>query len=318
MSRLILFSLASAVAVSPVRGDVAFPTARADVWYVPGWNRSSEPDAFAYPACTNVFGDAQCAFKAWEGNGLWPIAVRNADAFSEQLADEIAALDAERRGNLTLVGHSLGGRITTRVLAQLARRGLKIRQGILLAPAIPMTDGDVAAAGGGSTEPVLLIVNPQDVVLKYVYALGSGEEGPSLGTDGAVNAVSNLVEYAVPPQVTEETKVDALWGQSETIKRLCNHLAPFYFAKLRRILDGEPSADAQVRVPQGLVNIEWKVLDRGVWWDVLETCGNWKLERNKVTSHCRILDPNRRRVAWGSEADMRRSFRKIRAQQRAD
>ncbi len=292
--------------------------ARADVWYVPGWNRAGEPDAFAYPACTNVFNDARCTFKPWDGDCLWSMAVRNADKFAEQLADEIEALNAERRVGLTLVGHSLGGRITTRVLARLARRGLKIRQGILLAPAIPMTDGDVAAAGGGSTEPVLLIVNPQDVVLKYVYALGSGEDGPSLGTDGSVQVVSNIVEYAVPPQVTEETKVDALWGQSETIKRLCNHLAPFYFVELRRILDGEPSPNAQVRVPQGLVNIEWKVLDRGIWWDVLETCGAWKLERNKVTSHCRILDPNCRRVAWGSEADMRRSFLKIRAQQSAD
>ncbi len=294
-----------------------FSTARADVWYVPGWNRAGEADDLAYPACTNVFGEARCAFKAWDGDCLWPLAVRNADAASERLADEIAALDAARRAGLTLIGHSLGGRITTRVLARLARRGLKIRQGILLAPAIPMADADVATAGGGSAEPVLLIVNPQDVVLKYVYALGSGEDGPSLGTDGATKAVSNLVEYAVSSRVTTETKIDTLWGQSETIKRLCNHLAPFYFAELRRILDGEPSPDAQVRVPQGLVNIEWKVLDRGIWWDVLETCGGWKLERNKVTTHCRILDPACRRVAWGSEADMRRSFLKIRAQQRA-
>ncbi len=289
-------------------------TVRADVWYVPGWNRTAAPDDLAYPACTNMFGDARCAFKAWDGDGLWPTAVRNADAAAERFADEIAALDPDRRAGLTLVGHSLGGRIVTRVLARLARRGLKIRQGILLAPAIPMTDADVAAAGGGSAEPVLLIVNPRDTVLKYAYALGSGEEGPSLGADGAVHAIANLVEYAVPSRVTDETEIAAPWGRSETVKRLCNHLAPFYFAELRRILDGEPSPDAQVRVPQGNVNVEWQVLDRGLWWDVAETCRGWKLERNKVTLHCRILDPERRRVAWGSEADMRRSFLKVRAQ----
>ncbi len=187
--------------------------AQGEVWYVPGWNRAEEVDEFAYPACTNVFGETNCVFKAWEGDCLWPLAVRNADGVVAKWTDEIAAMDEARRAHLTIVGHSLGGRITTRVLAQLARRGLKIRQGILLAPAIPMTDADVAHMGGGSAEPVLLIVNPQDVVLKYVYALASGEDKTSLGTDGAVQAISNLVEYAVPPHVTDETKIDAQWGQ---------------------------------------------------------------------------------------------------------
>jgi len=100
------------------------------------------------------------------------------------------------------------------------------------------------------------------------------------------------------------------------VKRVCNHLAAFYFTELARILDGEPSSSAQVRVPQGKVNLEWKVVDAGVWWSVLDTCGGWKLERNSVTRHCRILNPERRRAAWGSEADMRRSFQKIRDQLR--
>ncbi|MBQ6011192.1 MAG: hypothetical protein IJL17_21860 [Kiritimatiellae bacterium] len=62
------------------------------------------------------------------------------------------------------------------------------------------------------------------------------------------------------------------------------------------------------------MNLEWKVIDAGVWWDILERCGGWKLERNIVTGHCRIISPERRRVAWGTEAQMRASFRKIRAQ----
>ena len=61
--------------------------------------------------------------------------------------------------------------------------------------------------------------------------------------------------------------------------------------------------------------MEWKVMDAGVWWDVLDTCDGWKLERNIVTGHCRIISPERKRVAWGSEAQMRVSFEKICAQQ---
>ncbi|MBQ8113729.1 MAG: hypothetical protein IJ146_11065 [Kiritimatiellae bacterium] len=60
--------------------------------------------------------------------------------------------------------------------------------------------------------------------------------------------------------------------------------------------------------------MEWKVMDAGVWWDVLDDCRGWKLERNIVTGHCRILSPERKRVAWGSEVRMRESFEKIRLQ----
>ena len=38
------------------------------------------------------------------------------------------------------------------------------------------------------------------------------------------------------------------------------------------------------------------------------------LERNIVTGHCRIISPERKRAAWGPEAQMRASFSKIRAQ----
>ena len=57
-----------------------------------------------------------------------------------------------------------------------------------------------------------------------------------------------------------------------------------------------------------------KVIDAGGWWDVLDTCGGWKLERNIVTGHCRIISPARKRAAWGPESQMRASFSKIRAQ----
>jgi hypothetical protein len=52
--------------------------------------------------------------------------------------------------------------------------------------------------------------------------------------------------------------------------------------------------------------------------NVLDTCGGWKLERNIVTGHCRIISPERKRAAWGPEDQMRTSFRKIHTQLRQD
>ncbi len=284
------------------------------IWYLPGWNRAEKADDLAYPACTSVFGEENCHFEPWQGDTLWPIALRNANTKVDELIARIAALSEAERKQLVLVGHSLGGRIVARTLAGLAKRKLKIHCGILLAPAIPMNDEAVSLMGEGSELPVLLIVNPQDLTLKYVYALASGEKAPSLGTDGALEPLSNVIEYAVSSNVTEEVKIDALWGQSETLKRICNHVATFYFEELRAILKGTPTAQAQIRVPQNMVNVEWLVLDAGIWWELLAEKDGWKLQRNKITRHCRILDPSKHRLAWGAEQEMRHSFNKVLSQ----
>lgn len=286
----------------------------AEVWYVPGWNRTAETNGLAYTSCTNVFKGNVCAFWGWDGDRSWSTSAANADVAAKRLAAEIAATNAAFRSELVIVGHSLGGRIVARTLAELSRMGVKVGQGILLAPAIPMNDPDVALMGGGCVRPTIVVVNPKDTVLKYCYDMVGGEDGPALGRNGSSIALTNVVEYAVPKTITNETKIDAAWGRSETVKRVCNHLAAFYFTELRRILDGNPSKSAQVRVPQGRINFEWKVIDAGVWWNVLDTCGGWKLERNIVTGHCRIISPERKRVAWGPESQMRTSFRKIHTQ----
>lgn len=298
MKRLLGFSLLLCVLAGAARGEV---------WYVPGWNRTTETNGLAFTSCTNVFVDSTCVFRGWDGNHGWWKSARNADLEGARLAEEIAGLEEDVRENLTLVGHSLGGRIIARSLARLSEKGVRIRQGILLAPAIPMRDTDVVKMGAGSALPVLVLVNPQDLVLKYIFSL-SGAEKPALGTDGTPGPVYNVSEYAVSSNITNETKVDAKWGRFKNIKRLCNHLAVFYFEELRRVLAGTPSPNAQTRIVQDRINVAWKVMDKGVWWNVLEASGGWKLEKNIVTGHCRILDPDKRRRAWGSEEKMRESF----------
>lgn len=285
----------------------------AEVWYVPGWMRTADTNGMAYASCTNVFRDTTCRFSGWDGDCNWWTAADNADKEGLRLAEEIAATNEAFRAELTLVGHSLGGRIIAHALAHLQKKGLKIRQGILLAPAIPMRDPDVQKMGGGCEQPALVIMNPQDTVLKYIFTI-SGQEAPSLGTDGTLKPVTNVVEYSVPSTVTEDTTVDALWGKSEGLKRLCNHLAPFYFTELEKILAGAPSTNVQVKVVQDKINLEWKTIDAGIWWDVMDTCQGWKLEKNIVTYHYRILNPEKKRVAWGGEKEMRLSFAKIRRQ----
>ncbi len=292
----------------------ASAAARGEAWYIPGWMRSGTPESGAWKSFKEAVGTEQTRFWAWDGDRIWPRSAANAHAAARALADELAALPPERRAALMLVGHSLGARILARALARIGARGMKVRQGVLLAPAVRNDEPELRGLGAGSELPVIVVANPQDVVLKYVYAVAGGEGGNALGTDGPVTPIANVQVYSVPADITKTTIIDDSWGRSEVIKRIANHHASFYFAELGRILRGASSAKPQVRVLQDGVNVEAKVMDAGIWWDVLDEVQGWKLERHVLTGHCRILNPEKRRVAWGSEKNMRQSFVTIRAQ----
>lgn len=48
-------------------------------------------------------------------------------------------------------------------------------------------------------------------------------------------------------------------------------------------------------------NCESPVMDWGWWWKTIASCRGWKIEKNTVTKHCRVIGPDKRRYAWGSE-----------------
>ena len=222
-------------------------------------------------------------------------------------------LPKEERENLVIVGHSLGGRITARILARLAEHGLKVRQGELLAAAIPSDDPDLAKIGGGSELPVLALCNPDDIVLRYVYAVAGGEDAVALGANGTLKPIANVKECVLPSEITKQVKINRDWGKVQTIKNIANHSEFFYIEYLRRLLSGE-EASGEVMVPQSMPTVEGEVMDSGLWWDTLAETNGWKLQRNKVTGHGRIINPQKVRKAWGTVEDMTRSFEKVRNQ----
>lgn len=285
-----------------------------EAWYVPGWMRTNEPEELAWNSFTNVFSTTKNRFHKWDGNQLWPTAAKNADSEALKLAEEIKAMSEERRARLTLVGHSLGGRIVARALAKLSLDGVKIKRGILLAPAIPAQDVELEKMGLGSKEPLIVVANPDDITLKYVYTIAGGEDGPAYGASAAFKTPKNVKEIRVPEDITKNTVIDAFWGRFDAVKEIANHHASFYFEELSRVLDGKESKSVRVMVPQDKINFEWKVMDAGVWWDILDEKAGWKLERNIVTGHCRILNPEKVRVAWGSQEKMEKAFVKVKGQ----
>ena len=97
------------------------------------------------------------------------------------------------------------------------------------------------------------------------------------------------------------------------MKDIANHHEKFYLEYARRILGGEEPS-GKVMVPQGFPGVEGHVMDSEIWWTVLDSSGGWKLEKNKVTGHCRIIDPDKLRKAWGRESEMCTAFEKVKSQ----
>ena len=285
----------------------------ATVWFIPGWLRTAEPHEGILECVSNAFPEASVEFKAWDGDNLvWPLSVDSADKESWRFAFEVAMMPPEARTNLTLVGHSLGGRITARVLARLAENGLKVKQAILMGAAIPANDPDLVKMGLATELPVLAVCNPKDHVLRYVYATVGGEGAVAFGANGTPTPCANVVECVTPTNITSEVDIGGIWAK-KVIKDIANHHEKFYLEYARRILGGEEPS-GKVMVPQGFPGVEGHVMDSEIWWTVLDSSGGWKLEKNKVTGHCRIIDPDKLRKAWGRESEMRSAFEKVKQQ----
>ena len=285
----------------------------ATVWFIPGWLRTAEPHEGILECVSNAFPEASVEFKAWDGDNLvWPLSVDSADKESWRFAFEIAMMPPEVRTNLTLVGHSLGGRITARVLARLAENGLKVKQAILMGAAIPANDPDLVKMGLATELPVLAVCNPKDHVLRYVYATVGGEGAVAFGANGTPTPCENVVECVTPTNITSEVDIGGIWAK-KVIKDIANHHEKFYLEYARRILGGEEPS-GKVMVPQDVPGVEGHVMDSEIWWTVLDSFRGWKLEKNKVTGHCRIIDPDKLRTAWGRESEMRAAFEKVKNQ----
>ena len=172
----------------------------ATVWFIPGWLRTAEPHEGILECVSNAFPEASVEFKSWDGDNLvWPISVDSADKEAWRFAFEVATMPPEERANLTLIGHSLGGRITARVLARLSEHGLKIRQAILMGAAIPSDDPDLTKMGRATELPVLAVCNPYDHVLRYVYAMIGGESSvasPIFARSGSFDGIAAPIRIA--------------------------------------------------------------------------------------------------------------------------
>ena len=58
-------------------------------------------------------------------------------------------------------------------------------------------------------------------------------------------------------------------------------------------------------------NIPLRTMGGHVFWNELAKVKGWKLQKNMFTGHCRILDPDDVRRAWGGEEAMLKTLQKL-------
>jgi hypothetical protein len=54
------------------------------------------------------------------------------------------------------------------------------------------------------------------------------------------------------------------------------------------------NSDVLNKIALEMPNVEFPTMGGEVFWNNLAESGGWRIQQNKVTRHCRILDPRRR------------------------
>lgn len=283
-----------------------------EIIYIPGWLKAQAAHPEVEQVLKRIFPNASVRTLHWDGNGLWQTALENADKLAEALADELTNRPPQERERIVLVGHSLGGRITAKCLAKLATRDVKLHGAILMAAAIPCGDKSLDVFTQASMTPVVNIVNPNDVTLKYFYGTVGGESQTALGASGSLRPLTNALELVVPKDFIQKNSVPDPLFDNVIVKTFANHHVIYYIEYLDKLHKGDINPnDLPVAVPQDMLNIKLPVLDAGIWWNTLEICNGWQLQQHILTEHCRILDDTDTRRAWGSLKTLQPAFKKL-------
>jgi hypothetical protein len=58
-------------------------------------------------------------------------------------------------------------------------------------------------------------------------------------------------------------------------------------------------------------NIPLPVFGTGLLWDELANIDGWRVEENTLTHHCRVLNPDNVRIAWGGKDAIMSAFKQL-------
>lgn len=167
-----------------------------EVVFIPGWNTESSPVAPYVSALARIYPDDRITVLKWHSDiKLFRMAVDSADEFAPRVVEYIAAKSPEERSQLTLIGHSLGGRIAINAARLLAAKKLTVRQIVLLGSAVDC-DVDLSPVAAAAEANCVNLFSPDDTLLKHIYP--KIQYNAPLGFCGAETPpAARFVEYCI-------------------------------------------------------------------------------------------------------------------------
>lgn len=278
----------------------------------------------------------------------YAVAVRNTKKAAGQLADFLRDLSPSVRENTVLIGHSLGCRVIFQAFQELEPEDLAVKRIIFFAAAVPDdgkgmenqqegTGEPLLNLLKGTREPLLNFIHPQDGALmaasKFEAMAQNGDElkldsmkavwnlseevadtllqphSPMLGLGAAVKREHMKEILIARNERTDLSMARQVW---EPFAYVQNHYLIHFLEAWEKSPDKSLVED--ILVPQGTFNVKNRVMDKKYWWWILKEYEGWQLQKNIITGHARILDPERYRMAVGNVERMELVFERIKEQ----
>ena len=267
-------------------------SAAGEVFFVPGWRTGFTPRSGCVRIINDIWPGLPVTVKSWNSRVSLRCATRNAAEYSRQLKSEITAMPAERRKNLILIGHSLGAAIVLDVLEHLAANDMKVHEAVLLGAPVPDDELSVFRALSAVETRLSNVSFAGDAILKLFYPWHMGKP---LGIAGW--------RYSHPRFAQFITKTDFSFT---------NHYAYIYLETLGKFLDSLPHPEPEIKIANSCQAHFYD--ESAVFWQTIENCKSWKLQKNLVFDKFRIVDEVNQVRATGSYDQMQASFAGITAQ----
>jgi len=242
-----------------------------EIVFIPGWQTEFDNPEQYEKYLKTIFPKASVTVLKWKSGCPWAQAKSNASDFVGEVVRYIAGKPGKKQHRITLVGHSLGGRIAAETARQLAEKRMKIQRFILMGTAMDWKS-DLKVIPAVSEGVSLNIFCRNDDTLKLVYS----------NTEGHLAA--GFCGLNDPPAVRfRQYELQAADSNSVNGVKIINHTAETYFAELKWILAGKrvpyrPKYDySKVKLGWQPVPERWFIPLDMFDHEVLETYADWKL-----------------------------------------
>ena len=98
-------------------------------------------------------------------------------------------------------------------------------------------DADIVDFASATAEPVEIVCNEGDTMLKFGYRPFGGEKSAALGAVGVAAPFANCRVSFVSPETVASAPVAGLWAKVGLFRSLAAHYAPFYLEHFKQLSD---------------------------------------------------------------------------------